>query len=509
MKYLFISFLLIIGLFAADWPQGSGPNGNHIIKDSGPLAWSAATDKGIEWRVKLPETGQSTPTVVDNKIFLTCFKPVSANSGNAKDITAMCFDATTGKLLWQKEMPGDSESRMSGCFGDNTGTSPVSDGKHVVFCNGAGLIACFDFDGKEIWRTNIKNSQRSNPYLLGDKLIFCGSPSDLTKIEGRHITALDFKNGKLLWKSDCYSWDGLTPLAYKRPNGKWVALVARGGGHVKEKFVEGFDLISLEDGKKQWSYPYKGFRSTQNFTLSDDKAYVFIPNAKHLTVNLEDGKLIKETNILKDAEAAINMGAGYSWGAMPAINLKKRSVIQMSNLLVGQYHFFRTYNDNYIGRLDLKSGKTQYLQLPTQIERSEAGVKYQWQPKAKKATGKKAKPQLANMWMIKPNAILNNNGFKVVGDKRSHFSGWGHHSTALPSVAGDYMYFPTMSGLVYVIKWNAEQFDDKALISISDNGKLGDSWTRSGIAIANGKAYARTIKELICITGIKPEELSK
>ena len=113
------------------------------------------------------------------------------------------------------------------------------------------------------------------------------------------------------------------------------------------------------------------------------------------------------------------------------------------------------------------------------------------------------------MWMIKPNAILNNNGFKVVGDKRSHYSGWGHHSTALPTVAGDYMYFPSMSGLVYIVKWNADRFDYKALISISDNGKLGDSWTRSGIAIANGRAYARTIKELICISGIKPEMLSK
>jgi hypothetical protein len=300
-------------------------------------------------------------------------------------------------------------------------------------------------------------------------------------------------------------------MAYKRPNGDWVALVARGGGHVHEKFVEGFDLISLKDGKKQWDYPYEGFRSTQNFTLSDDKAYVFIPKAGHLTVNLADGKLIKETNILDGAEGALNSGDGYSWGAMPNVNLSKRSVIQMSNLLVGHYHFFRTYNDNYLGRLDLKTGKTQYLSLPTQIDRTDAGVAYQWKPKAKAkpTAGKKAKTPTANGWMLKKNAVVNTNGFKVAGDKRSHFSGWGHHSTALPTVAGDYMYVPTMSGLVYVVKWNAERLDEKSLISISDNGKLGDSWTRSGIAIANGRAYARTIKELICITGIKPEGLSK
>jgi hypothetical protein len=51
--------------------------------------------------------------------------------------------------------------------------------------------------------------------------------------------------------------------------------------------------------------------------------------------------------------------------------------------------------------------------------------------------------------------------------------------------------------------------NEKALISISDLGKLGESWNRSSISAADGLIYARTIKELICIDGIKPEELSK
>jgi len=56
-----------------------------------------------------------------------------------------------------------------------------------------------------------------------------------------------------------------------------------------------------------------------------------------------------------------------------------------------------------------------------------------------------------------------------------------------------------MVGVVYVIKWNAKKLDEKALISISDLGKAGETWSLSGLAYADGKLYARTMKELLCI----------
>ena len=111
--------------------------------------------------------------------------------------------------------------------------------------------------------------------------------------------------------------------------------------------------------------------------------------------------------------------------------------------------------------------------------------------------------------MLKPNSMISNSGFKVMGDGRSQYTGWAHVSAALPTVVGDKIYVPTMSGLVYVLNWNAKALDDKALVSISDLGKLGESWSRSSLSYAGGKLYARTIKELICISGCAPEDLKK
>ena len=66
-------------------------------------------------------------------------------------------------------------------------------------------------------------------------------------------------------------------------------------------------------------------------------------------------------------------------------------------------------------------------------------------------------------------------------------------------LVGDYDYFPTMVGMMYLIKWNAGKLYGQALFSISDLGKAGKTLSLSDLACAVRKLYARTIKELLCI----------
>ena len=60
---------------------------------------------------------------------------------------------------------------------------------------------------------------------------------------------------------------------------------------------------------------------------------------------------------------------------------------------------------------------------------------------------------------------------------------------------------PTMTGMVYTLRWNAEQLDEQALVSISDLGPASQTWSLSSLSYADGRLYARTLKELICIGG--------
>ena len=95
--------------------------------------------------------------------------------------------------------------------------------------------------------------------------------------------------------------------------------------------------------------------------------------------------------------------------------------------------------------------------------------------------------------------VRNNDGFIVYQDKRATLSGWGHVSAASPIVVGEHLYMPTMLGMVYVIRWNAAKLDETALVSISDLGPAQKTWSLSSLAYAEGRLFARTLKELICI----------
>ena len=86
-----------------------------------------------------------------------------------------------------------------------------------------------------------------------------------------------------------------------------------------------------------------------------------------------------------------------------------------------------------------------------------------------------------------------------MGDARSQGNGWGHHAAAIPSVAGDYIYFPIMSGMVYVLNRNAATLNEDALVAINDLGPVNRTWTRSSLSFAGNVIYARTIRDLICI----------
>lgn len=56
-----------------NWPMGGGPNGNFKVTTTGkvPLHWSVRNDKNIQWKLTLPEGGQSGIAVWEDKLFFT------------------------------------------------------------------------------------------------------------------------------------------------------------------------------------------------------------------------------------------------------------------------------------------------------------------------------------------------------------------------------------------------------------------------------------------------------
>ncbi|HJO54040.1 MAG TPA: serine/threonine protein kinase, partial [Verrucomicrobiota bacterium] len=112
--------------------------------------------------------------------------------------------------------------------------------------------------------------------------------------------------------------------------------------------------------------------------------------------------------------------------------------------------------------------------------------------------GKNAKEEM--LWAkALPNDMKNADGYQVTQDKRNAGNGWGHVSAASPIVVGYRIYFPTMVGTVYVVNWRSKVLDQSALVSISDLGPAGKTWTLSSLSYSSSRLYARTLKELVCL----------
>jgi hypothetical protein len=138
-------------LNAQNWPQAGGPNGNFVLDDtSAPAAWSVALNQNIAWKKTLPELGQSSVTIWEDKLFFTIKKPVQADAVLSKDVIAYCCSAKDGTVLWKKEIAGIYPLKIGSTYGDSSGLPAVTNGEQVAFFNASGAIESFDMKGNRI-----------------------------------------------------------------------------------------------------------------------------------------------------------------------------------------------------------------------------------------------------------------------------------------------------------------------------------------------------------------------
>src|SRR5258707_32110 len=72
--------LLSMLCLAADWPGFRGPGGNAVSDERGlPTHWSAT--ENVVWKTKLPGPGTSSPIVLGERVFLTCYTGYGISKG--------------------------------------------------------------------------------------------------------------------------------------------------------------------------------------------------------------------------------------------------------------------------------------------------------------------------------------------------------------------------------------------------------------------------------------------
>ncbi|MFC5050894.1 PQQ-binding-like beta-propeller repeat protein [Rubritalea spongiae] len=531
-SFLLITAISLAGIFCApsdvygqrpiagaegQWPMASGPNGTSVTKteQAVPTEWSVSRDEKVLWRTELPEAGLSGIAVWGDKLFLTTNKPLPDNTKDGEaagsDIVGYCLDAKSGEIVWSVTIPSARVRPFSSLFSDASTPTPVTDGKHVWFVNAGGMMACYDMDGQEVWKRPFDarsrhNAKQCQPILIGKQLLYVmmrdkedplarpmkARSGDRKSAPGdwpwTFVRSFDSLTGKPLWVEESGTSIHNTPRI-GNVDGKPVVYHMRGGGHRPPEAPYGFSVSSVEGehaGASLWAYDAKHPAVYTVSQLNDD--YTFgIDQGNLLKFDIRNGGLLAKYPLFDKADIRLwdaNMQKYELHQDKPFSVVTKKYKAEPTNhtpILVGKYFLFLTHEGHCIGRVDTESGKVEYLQAPIQVVR-ELG-----------------KDDLFLWDKHVPARAENARGIDTSSDKRSLGNGWGHVTSGAPIAVNQYVYFPTMIGMTYVVDATRPVFDTQALVSVNDLGPAEMTWSLSGLSYANGRFFHRGLKEIVCI----------
>lgn len=218
------AFLLAVGavlfclagaaaLKAEEWPQWRGPHGSGITTERGvATTWNKEANQHIAWRQPLPEPGNSTPIVWQDKIFVA--QPDRAN----KQRKILCLAQNDGALLWQQAVPYDGEEPTHDT-NPFCSASPVTDGERVIVWYGSAGLYAYDMSGRELWRRDLGQQRHmwgygSSPILVGDLCILSFGPG-----EREFLLAVDKVTGETRWQIDSLSDEAESEFSGPENNG--------------------------------------------------------------------------------------------------------------------------------------------------------------------------------------------------------------------------------------------------------------------------------------------------
>lgn len=204
---LFAIFIAAVSTVSAEpWARFRGPNGSGVASGQNlPVEFDLS--RGVLWKTPLPGIGASSPVVWNKHLFVLSATP------DGRERTFYCFDTDTGKVRWQRSVPGyavklsrpdTSHASATAAVDGEAAYIPIWDGE-IVHMN------AYSFAGELLWSKPLhrwvsQHGTGSSPIIVGDKVIFCYDMDDKdanNKPVDRPATLMAFnkKTGDLAWET--------------------------------------------------------------------------------------------------------------------------------------------------------------------------------------------------------------------------------------------------------------------------------------------------------------------
>ena len=190
---------------AGDWPDWRGPDRDGTSSEKGlPEKWSLKGDN-LAW--KAPYGGRSTPVILGDRLYLEN----TAGARESEQERLMCFNADTGRLLWEYKFnvfQSDVPAHRVGW------ASPVADPEtgNVYSFGVNNLLTALTRDGKTIWERSI--TEEMSPFtthggrtvspIVDGNLVIVSTPTSTWGTQANRVQrfiALDKRTGDIVWIS--------------------------------------------------------------------------------------------------------------------------------------------------------------------------------------------------------------------------------------------------------------------------------------------------------------------
>lgn len=196
--FIHFSAFLLTAVFSVDsmsedWLGFRGSLGSGESRDRGfPTEWSPT--KNVKWRTPLSETGNGSPIVVGDKIFL--------QSADAEGLerSLMCFNRSNGKVDWQRSVAfGTKEAtHKTNPFSPST---PVSDGQRIYVWHGSAGMFAYTMSGEPVWSRELGTFHHiwglgASPVIVGELVVQLCGPGERT-----FVAALKRSSGEIVWQT--------------------------------------------------------------------------------------------------------------------------------------------------------------------------------------------------------------------------------------------------------------------------------------------------------------------
>lgn len=185
--------------YARMWPRFRGPVGSGVSAYTNiPETFDGNTGDGILWKTPVPLPGLNSPVVWKDRVLLA--------GATAERQEVYCFDATTGKLLWQKRVIGTPGKAPNPHYSGFAAPTMATDGRYAFAMFATGDLAAFDLSGKQVWKKSLGTPDNAYGHAASlatyQDVLLVPFDQGSKRAKKSKLFAFDVHTGKTIWQVD-------------------------------------------------------------------------------------------------------------------------------------------------------------------------------------------------------------------------------------------------------------------------------------------------------------------